>query len=178
MNNHIGLEKLPTDVSFDVFEACNSDLKVLPSNISAIRINVSKSEVSCLPTGLKTHELDISQTEIEVLPSDIQTDDLKAKKTKISSLPSNIKIKKIDLRESPLETVHYSKYLHHLTLTKLPQFIHPQLSPFIFVGFDEKDILKSKKQYIEKYMSPSKIAEKNILASPHIQKNIYSHTKS
>ncbi len=178
MNNHVGLEKLPTNVSFDILEAQNSSLKELPKNISASRINISKSKVSCLPTNLKTHELDISQTAIETLPTDIQVYDLKAKKTKISVLPSDIKIKRIDLRESPLETVHYSKYLHHLTLTKLPQFIHPQLSPFIFVGFDEKDILKSKKLYIEKYMSPCKITEKNILISHHMHKNIYSHIKS
>ena len=84
----------------------------------------------------------------------------------------------MDLRESPIETVHYSKHIHHISLTKLPQFIHPDMSPFIFVGFDEKDILKSKKQYIEKYIYPCKITNKNLLIHPHIQKNIYSHTKS
>ncbi|MBR6730296.1 MAG: hypothetical protein IKL90_03005 [Alphaproteobacteria bacterium] len=177
INNNKKLNLLPKGVTFDILEAQNSSLLKLPEDIFATRVNIMKTNISSLPKNLKAKELDISQTNISFLPSDIKVDELKALKTKITTLPADIKIKKLDLRETPLETVHYSKNIHLLTLSHLPKFIHPALSPFLFVGFDEKDILKSKQRYIETYLLPLKITSKNILGPYQVQKNLFFHSQ-
>ena len=154
ISNTTLISSLPENISFSSLDADNSALNELKDNICAKHINISKTNIQQLPKNLSAKELVMNNTNISELATDLKSDDIYAKNTLITTLPSNLNVKRLNLKNSPVHTVHYSKHFLFLTFSKLPKYIHPALSPFIFSGFETKDVLNSQKNYEMRYLQP------------------------
>jgi hypothetical protein len=154
ISNTTLISSLPENISFSSLDADNSALNELKDNICAKHINISKTNIQQLPKNLSAKELVMNSTNISELATDLKSDDIYAKNTLITTLPSNLNVKRLNLKNSPIHTVHYSKHFQFLTFSKLPKYIHPALSPFIFSGFEKKDVLNSQKNYEMRYLQP------------------------
>ncbi len=153
-----GLKKFPRGLTFNHLEAQSSHLKELPANLNAQKINISKSNVQTLPSNLSVETLIINDTNIQELPPDLKVKELHAKRTKINEIPADIQMSVIYLTDTPVETIHYTKNIHAFYLNHIPQYIHPNISPFNFIGISEKDVKLAQERYQTRYLKSTKIA--------------------
>lgn len=158
MISNTGVKKFQTGLTFNVLEAQYSSLESLPENLKSQKINITKTNIQTLPSKLSVETLIINDTNIQELPPDLKAKEVHAKQTKITEIPANIQINVLHLTNTPVKVIHYTEKVHAFYLNHIPQYIHPNISPFNFIGISEKDVKLAQERYQKRYLESTKIA--------------------
>ena len=100
---------------------------------------------------LTAKKVNLTGTLIQNIPSDLKVQELYLDQTKVQVVPAHIKVQKLSLFNCPVQTIHYSKHLKSIYLSKPVLYIHPKIDPKIIEGIDIKSIKQAQKNYTLHY---------------------------
>ena len=145
------IKELEKGVHFQTLYASHSGLAKLNDDLNCRTVLANHTQIKKIPNNFSANKANFANTPIRTIPLDIQVGQLFIDNTDVKVVPANVQIEKLSLFNVPIQTIHYSKHLKSICLSKPVLYIHPNIDPKIIEGIDIKLVKQAQQNYILQY---------------------------
>ena len=145
------LTHLPKTARFQTLYASYSGLRELPDHLECNTLLLNDTAIERIPANLKAKKVNLTHTFVKSIPTDLKVQELYLDSTKVQVVPPHLKVQKLSLFNCDVQTIHYSKHLKAIYLSRPVLYIHPKINPNIIEGIRIEDVKKAQKNYVLRY---------------------------